>query len=153
MCVCVIWRIYVRVFIFFQLFVTTNMAVRYLMFLVSIGNAATDPDHMILNPWFSPQLFSGWHREWYWVAHVQNLETPVRYSTKKKRFKQTSAYIAYFKTSKCECTDKPQSTEPTQSVDMFCEFRPSETSMLSLEDFLHVKLSKSLLCTDTKTVT
>jgi hypothetical protein len=70
-----------------------------------------------------------------------------------KSLKQASAYIAYFKTSKCECTDKPQSIERTQTVDMFCAFRPSETSMLSLEAFLHIKLSMSLLFTDTKAET
>jgi hypothetical protein len=140
--------IYTCVCVFFQSLVTIHMADRHLMFLFSSGNAATLPGHMLLNPRFSLLLFSGWYRKCNGSLLLK--ESKLLCDIRQKRSKQSNAYISYFKTSKYECTDKQHSIGHTQFVHTYCSFRPSETPMPSLDAFLRMKLSKSLLCTDTK---
>jgi hypothetical protein len=92
----------------------THMAVRVLQFLVSNGKAAHVSGQMFQHPKFLPPLLSGWYRKWYWMSHAQRFRTHVWYSTKK--IKNSSAYYAYIKTIKFECTDKPHSVEHFQTV-------------------------------------
>jgi len=83
----------------------------------SLGMSSSNRfSQMLLHPIFLPQLLSGWYHQWYWVALAQRFKTLTWYSTKKKRFKQASAYIVYLKTSKSECTDMPHAIEHIKSL-------------------------------------
>ena len=101
----------------------------HLQFLVSCGKAAIGSVHILLHPRFLSRLLSGWYRKWHWVAAAQRFKTPLWYTQYGSNMPVHNWHTSKPTNLNALINHILQNT--SSPFQIFCSFRPSDSSMPS----------------------